>query len=171
MHAKFPEILQVICLLSPLNASAVADSYTQIQIPLSYWTLLNAKFAKTTQDCAFECSYLVKECMAFSVENKQCQLAKVEAPEGNSSFIPQYLSDADAKKVLIKKKNIDLRTRKGVTHLGYLDKPDLSGKVYDLVMDDQTLMKVSVTHEFSPPYFAVIAYKNGLLACGGFGCR
>ncbi len=156
------------------NASAATDGYIQRQIPTSYLTPLNANFARTIGDCAFECSHLAKECGAFALENDLCWLAKVIVPPGNSSFVPNYLSDTVFKTVLIKKKHIELGAKKAVTHLGYLDLPDISGKKYDLVMDDQTLMKVTVTHEFGPPYFAVMAYKNGLLACGGFGnkqCR
>ncbi len=161
-----PKLLVLFFLLS--RVKSLEESYVSVQVPSTYWTEITPNYKRTKGDCAFDCTMMEAECTAFSFENDHCQLAKVLVPDDSSNFVPAVNSDADARTILIKKRNIDLNAMKA-TSLGYFDVPDIEGTVYNLVMDDQNLKGQTVVSEVGGPFFAVHAYKKGLLACGGAG--
>ncbi len=164
----------VVVVIIVTKGAFAMEGFVQIQIPSSYLTPVNAAFSKIRRDCAFECQLLKADCTAFSFEDGECHLMKVAVPAENSSFVPDLVTETEAQHVLIKKEQIKIGAKKGVTHIGFLDHQREDGKVYDLVVNDQSLMNVVIKYEVEGPYFALHTYKNRILVCGGIGdkqCR
>ncbi len=140
------------------------DGYAKIRIPRTYVTLADSEFGKTKRDCAFHCTHKGSECMGFTFQGNTCQVAKI-TPTHN--FIPEYyIDDSDITSVMIKKKHITFGAKTDVTHVGYLGTTEV-GNVYDMVMDEEVLIKTEIPSPTQGPHFAVLSYKRGVLACGG----
>ncbi len=142
------------------------EGYVEIRIPQSYHTPVESKFGRTKMECAFECAHRDAECMAFTFEDGKCQLATIKSDRVNN-FIPEhYVPDANTMTVLIKKDHVTLNAKVDVMHVGYLG-PENSNHVYDLVLDEDEHIQTKILQPVEGPFFAVLGYKSGILACGG----